>query len=203
MTVAKVGVFVAEGNNRNFGNVVFPMRDGKAYAVDGDRALWDDIFCDFGRYIHGIAPAVAFRLERRDRARAIHVAENKVSAELFAGGERLFEVHAVAFCEPGERSLVQRFHGQIGRKGFLVSRNHGKAAAVDGNAAGDRKRLGKCWRANLQAAAVGVNRERFDCAEMFDDARKQVWSPTNKIADSYVEIKLTAEMPEANLTENV
>src|SRR5215470_13756306 len=86
VTVTDVGVFVSDGNYRDFSDEIFPVRDGEADAVNRNRSLRDDVFCNFGRYIDGVAPAVAFGFKRRNCARPVDMALHEMAAKFLARG---------------------------------------------------------------------------------------------------------------------
>src|SRR5262245_53423781 len=109
--VADIGVLIGVGDDGDVGDGVFPAGDGEANAVDGNGALRDDIPSECSGDVNAEEPALiaggvrAFRSEAGDSADRIHVTEDEVAAEFFAGGEWLLEVYAGASFQKRERSF--------------------------------------------------------------------------------------------------
>ena len=70
----------------------------------------------------------------RYAADSVHVAEDEVTAEFLAGGERLFQIDACTLFQPAalcaERSPEDRFTGQVCRDPRIVKIDDGEAATV-------------------------------------------------------------------------
>lgn len=73
-----------------------------------------------------------------------------------------------------EGSFAKSFAGKIGGEAAVVDSCDRQAAAVHGDAVCDGQRRAKGRRMNGDSAAVAVEVERLNRAEMFDDAGEHV-----------------------------
>src|SRR5712671_5003337 len=125
---------------------------------------------------HSVPPVFAFGTQVSDATRSVNVTQDKVAAEFLSGGERLLKIYARAFSQRSgvcaERGLANRFAGEIGGKAILVDGNYGQAAAVHGNAVGHGQPGRERRRVNRDSAAVALQREGLNRAEVFDDSGK-------------------------------
>src|SRR6266404_3932414 len=152
--------------------------------------------CEPLGYSHGEAPTLSFRLQTGDVADCIHMTQNKVAAEFLARGQGLLEIDAGAFYQRhaairAEGRLANGFAGEISRKMVFVDGNNGEATAVHGDAVGDDEfgRERRCL--NGDAAAVSLQRESLDRAEMLNNpgehqiqnitslAKSRLWTARN------------------------
>src|SRR5882762_8349128 len=125
---------------------------------------------------HSVPPVFAFGTQVSDATRSVNVTQDKVAAEFLSGGERLFKIYARAFSQRTlvctERRLANRFAGEIGGKMILIDGNYRQAAAVHGNAVGHGQFRCERRRVNSNSAAVVLQRERLNRAQLFDDSGK-------------------------------
>ena len=97
-----------------------------------------------------------------------------MAAKFFSGGERLLEIYVSANLQRGKRSFGERFPRKVRGEAFVVAMHNREAAAVDGNAAGDREVPRERWSMNGKFAACRTHFHASDFAEMFNDAGKHV-----------------------------
>src|SRR6266852_2404575 len=97
-----------------------------------------------------------------------------MAAEFLARGQRLLEIYAGAFLQGAavcaEGSLANGFAGEVGREAVLFSGDDGQAAAVHRDAVGNSELVPERWRVNRNAAAVILQRERLDRADVLDNS---------------------------------
>ena len=73
--------------------------DGKAGAIDADRALGRDIARQAGRHFEHPAQRTAVRSDRHHLAHTIDMARHQMPTEAVRQAQRLFKVHGIAGLE--------------------------------------------------------------------------------------------------------
>src|SRR5439155_10429829 len=108
---------------------------------------------EVSRHFHAIPPIVTFSSKMRDAAGTVHMAKNEVTAQFFTCGERLLEIYVSASLQVGKRGFGERFARKVRGEVFVVAVHDREAAAIDGDAAGDREVPGERRSVNGEFAA--------------------------------------------------
>lgn len=192
--IANVRVCVGVGDDGDFRDVILPACNGKADSIDGDGAFEDDVAREVTRHLHAIPPIVTLSGEMRDAAGTVHMAKDEVAAQFFSCGERLFEIYVSASLQRGKRGFGERLARKVRREVFLVAMYDCEAAAIDGDAAGDREVPRERRSVNGKFAASSTHFQVSDFSKMFNDAGKHVplADVSFKIADLRIQPNLTA-----------
>jgi hypothetical protein len=98
------------------------------------------------------------------------VAKHKVAAELLSSRHGLLEVHARSRFPFAHGSFANGFGRKVGGEFVATHRHNREAATIDRDAVGDGEMWRHRWRLDRKAAAFRVQLERFDRAEVFDNA---------------------------------
>jgi hypothetical protein len=96
--------------------------------------------------------------------------QNKMAAKLFACGHGLFKIDAHARPQFTEGGLANGFAGKIGGKAIITHGDNREAAAVHSDAVGDSQMRSDRGRVYGEPAAVRVELQGIDGAEVLDDA---------------------------------
>ena len=167
------------GDQRDGEGVAVDVDDGERDAVDGDRALLDDVAEQVGGRGDRDDAGEAVLLDRADRAEAVDVPLHDVAAEPVRGAQRELQVHVRARRHLGQRGAPQRLVHDLGAELLAGDRRGGEADAVDGHgvALGD---LARQARADGQRHAVRRRVHRGDLAQVRDQAREhQLTTPAS------------------------
>ena len=105
----------------------------KAHAVNGNRALLDQVTRLARGDLEGKQARLALRLDRDDTAYAVYVSGDKVAAQRFGKRQAAFEVHPVAGRKLSKGRAPQRLRGNLHLKPPASARYHREASSVDGN----------------------------------------------------------------------
>ena len=146
------------------------LDDGEADAVDGDRALVDEVLRELGRQGDLDDLPVLGGLASYDVADAVDVALHDVTAEALLGGDGSLEVDPVAGVDLVERRLVERLLHHVGGPGTALDRDDGQAAAVDRDRVAEAGAVEHGVGGDGETDRVGEVVDRGDGAELLDDA---------------------------------
>ena len=146
------------------------LDDGEADAVDGDRALVDEVAREVGGQGDlDDVPVLAGR-SGDDLADTVDVALDDVAAEPLVDGDGAFEVDPVAGGHAAERGLVERLLHQVGGPAAVAELGDGQAAAVDGDRVAQARALEHGGRGDGEPDGVALVGDLGDGAELLDDA---------------------------------
>src|SRR5207248_1139717 len=106
--------------------------DGEADAVDGDRALLDDVAQHVGSGADREVEGLAARAHFIDAADAVDVAGDQVAAQAIAEAHRALEVDLRARFVLAERGALERLGAGLDGDAAALGGGHGEADAVDG-----------------------------------------------------------------------
>ncbi len=143
---------------------------GQADAVDGERALLDDLHAAVVGQHDGEALAVAFAAALDQAADAVDVAAYQVTAQALAEGQGALEIDGVADRPAGDGGLAPRLGTDVEAGDCAVQSGHGQAHAVHGDAIAKLRALGKRPKVQGQDGVLGRVAGLREAADVFDDA---------------------------------
>src|SRR3954447_3404418 len=148
--------------------------DGQRDAVDGDRALLDDVAQQRGLGVDGHDPREPLVAHLADHAEAVDVALDDVAAQAVGRPQRQLEVDGAVGLERAEGGAPQRLVHHVGAEELAAAQaDGGQADAVDG----DRVTLAQLAgerRADAEPHPVARLVDAVDGAEVLNQSREHV-----------------------------
>src|SRR5438132_641989 len=148
--------------------------DRQADAVDGDRALLDQVGGEGAGGAEAVEEPVAVARDPLQAPDAVDVALDDVAAHAVAHAERALEVDARPGGQAAKRGAAERLGRRLDREAPVAPRRDGEAGAVHGDALaepeareGPRRRYGEARPAVARPAPL-------DAAGRLDDAGEQL-----------------------------
>src|SRR5213079_1936448 len=146
----------------------------ETHAVDGDRALLDQVGGQGAGGAEAVEEPVAVARDLLEASNAVDVALDDVAAHAVAHAERALEVDARPGGQLAEGGAPERLGRRLDREAPVAPRRDGEAGAVHGDALAEPEARQGPRRGDGEARPAAARPAPLDAAGRLDDAGEQL-----------------------------
>src|SRR5439155_3658329 len=146
----------------------------ETHAVDGDRALLDQVGGQGAGTAEAVEEPVAVARDLLEASDAVDVALDDVAAHAVAHAERALEVDTRPGGHAAERGAAQRLGRNVDREAPVAPRGDGEAGAVHGDALAEREAREGPRSGDGETRSAAARPAPLDAAGRLDDAGEQL-----------------------------